>query len=278
MSFYERVAYADVELKSGEVLRSENLRIQFEIEKTKTSTPNSAEIKISNLSDEIRSKIREKDALVRLYAGYKNDIGPVLLFVGNSQHIINMWETPDIVTHIEAQDGQRSLRETRISLSYGDKTSANVIVTRLANELGFPLRQDFDISGFYQGFSFNGLARDGLDKVTKRFGYSWLIINNEILIVKREGNTGNVAVVLSSETGLVNSPEKLNYQEGRLEEAIEKELEWKVTSLLNPRLNPGALVDIRSKQATGLFQIEKVRHYGDTRGDQWYSELELKAR
>lgn len=277
MTFYERTAALEVELKNADVLRIEDLRVEFQIEKTKDSTANKAEIKVTNLNKETRATIREKDALVRLFAGYKNDLGAVLLFTGNAQHIVNSWETPDIVTSIEAQDGQRVLRETRASFSYGNRTSANVIVNRLANEIGLPLRQDFNIEGDYQGYSFNGLARDGMDEITRRFGYAWSIQDGEIQIVKREGNTGRVAVVLSPETGLVNTPERLIDQEGEFEEALEKELEWKLTSLLNPRLSPGALVELQSEQANGIFQIEKVRHFGDTRGTDWYSEIEVKG-
>lgn len=147
MTFYTRTAAADIELKNGDVLRIKNLRIKFDIEKTRDSTANKAKIEITNLSQETRSKIREKDALVRLFAGYSGDLGAVLLFVGNAQHIVNDWETPDIVTKIEAQDGMRTVRETRTSFSYGNRTSVNTIVNRLANELGIPLRQDFDIPG-----------------------------------------------------------------------------------------------------------------------------------
>jgi len=278
MTFYNRVAAVDIELKSGEVLRVRGLRIEFQIEKTKNSTANKAEIKITNLSEDTRTKIREKDALVRLFAGYEQDLGAVLLFTGNAQRIVNTWETPDIITNIEAQDGQRTLRETRASFSYGNKTSANVILNRFANELGLPLRQDFNIEGSYQGYSFNGRAKDGIDEITRRFGYQWSIENGEILIVPKSGNTGRIATKLTPQTGLVNTPERLIDQEGEFDEALEKELEWKITSLLNPRLSPGSLVDIESKQANGLYQIEKVRHYGDTRGGDWYSEIEVKSR
>jgi len=278
MTFYNRVAALDVELKSGEVQRTENLRIEFQIEKTKDSTANKAEIRVSNLSQETRAKIRERDALVRLYAGHSQDLGLALLFIGNSQHIVNNWETPDVITQIEAQDGQKVLRETRTSFSFSGRISANVILTRLAGALGLPLRRNFNVPGYYEGFTFNGRAKDGLDQVTRRFGYTWSVVDNEILIVPKAGNTGSVAVRLSPETGLVNTPERMNDQEGEFEEALEKELEWKITSILNSRLNPGALIDLDSKQAKGLFQIEKVRHYGDTRGQDWYSEMEVKPR
>lgn len=277
MALFKRTVAIDVELKNNDVLRIRNLRVEFQIEKTKDPTANKAEIKITNLSDETRARIREKDALIRVFAGYEGDLGLVLLFSGNIQHLANDWATPDIVTKIEAQDGQRQLRESRASFSYGNRTSANTILNRLANEIGLPLRQDFNVPGSYQGFSFNGRARDGMDEVCRRFGYTWSIQDGEILIVPRSGNTGRVATLLSSNTGLINTPERLSDQEGELDGAIEKELEWKLTSLLNPRLSPGALVQLESKQAKGLFQTEKVRHYGDTRGKSWYSEIEVKG-
>jgi hypothetical protein len=277
VTFYKRTVAVDVELKSGEVLRVRDLRVQFQIEKTKDSTPNKAEIKITNLSEETRSKIREKDALIRVFAGYQNDLDAVLLFVGNSQHIINKWETPDIVTHIEAQDGQRTLRETRSNFSYGNNTSANTILNKLAGDLEIPLRQDFNVPGTYQGYSFNGRAKDAIDEITRKAGYEWSITDNELLILPANGNTGSVAAKLTPESGLINAPERANDQEGEFEEALEKELEWKITSLLNPRLYPGALVEIDSKQAKGMFQIENVRHHGDSRGNEWYSEIEVKS-
>lgn len=278
MTFYKRVAAADIELKSGEVLRVEDLKIEFSIEKTKDSNPNKAEIKIANLNQETRTRIREKDALIRLFCGYEQDLGLQLIFVGNAQHIVNRWETPEIITHIEAQDGQRTLRETRLSVSYGNRISANQLINRFANEMGIPLKQDFNIEGSYNSYSFSGRAKDAIDEITRRFGYTWSVEDNEILVVPKFGNAERVAVKLTPESGLVNTPERLADQEGKLEEAIEKELEWKLTSLLNPRLFPGGLVDLESKQATGVFQIEKVRHYGDTRGDAWYTEIEVKPR
>lgn len=278
MSFYKRISYIDIELKSGEVLRVEDLRIEFQIEKTKDETPNKAEIKITNLSEEIRTKIKEKDALVRVFAGYEQDIGAVLIFTGNSQHLINRWQTPDIVTTIEAQEEIRLLRETRVSFSFQNETPANLIINKIANEFGLPLRNDFDIDGTYQGFSFNGLAKDALDKVTKRFNYKWSIENGELIIVPKFGSLDIAAVKLTATSGLINTPERLIDQEGEFEEALEKELEWKIQSLLNPRLSPGGLVELESKQANGVFQIETVKHVGDTRGQSWYSELELKSR
>lgn len=278
MPFYNRTVAADVELKSGSVLRIENLRVKFQIEKTSDSTANKAEIEITNLSRDTRSRIREKDALIRLFAGYTGDLGAVLLFTGNAQRIVTDIETPDIVTKIEAQDGQRTLRESRTSFSYGDRTSVNTIVNRLANELGIPLRQDFSIPGFYNGYSFNGRAKDGLDAICRNAGYEWSVQDNEIQIIPVGGNTGQIAVNLTPETGLVNEPERLADQEGELEEALEKELEWRITSLLNPRLTPGGLVNIESQITTGVFTVEKVRHYGDSRGKEWYSEIEVKPR
>ncbi len=278
MTFYNRSVAADIELKNGDVLRITGLRVKFQIEKTRDSTTNKAEIEITNLTQQTRSRIREKDALIRLFAGYEGDLGAVLLFVGNAQRIVNDWETPDIVTKIEAQDGMRTVRQTRTSFSYGNRTSVNTIVNRLANELGVPLRQDFNIPGFYDGYSYNGRAKDALDEITRQAGYDWSIQDNELLIIPQNGSTERIGVKLTRDSGLVNLPERLADQEGEFEEALDTELEWRITSLLNPRLTPGGLVEIDSQQVAGVFSVEKVRHYGDSRGQDWYSEIEVKPR
>lgn len=279
MTFYKRVAAVDVELKSSEILRIKDLRISFEIKKTNKSNANTAKIEITNLSQNTRSKLREFDALCRLSAGYEDEGGATLLFVGYSQHILNKRQPPDIVTQIEAQDGIRNLREGRVNISYAAGTSAQSIVNRLTQELNYPVRQNVNVVGnFSGGYIFNGRAKDAMDEVLSRFDFQWGIVNNEIQIFPRGSSIDDVAVLLSPQTGLVNAPERCNHKNGQLEKAEKDEPEWKLTSLLNPRLNPGGLVDVRSKDITGVFKIDTVRHYGDTRGNEWYSEIEVRTR
>jgi len=279
MTFFNRVYAVDVELKSKEILRIEGLRMTFEIKKNSKADANTAKIEIYNLSETHRAKLREHDALVRLSAGYEGEGGATLLFVGNTQYMVNKRQRPDIVTEIEAQDGQRNLRESRISISYAGGTSAQTIVNRLSQELNFPVRQNIPITGTYlSGYSFNGRARDAMDEVVAKYGYQWNILNNEIQIYPKGGSADDVAVLLSPSTGLILTPERCNYKDGKFEKAEPDEPEWRITSLLNPRLSPGSLVEMDSRDVKGTFKVDSVRHFGDTHGNEWYSQIEVRSR
>lgn len=277
MTFFRRSAAIDVELKSGEILRVRDLRIAFEVSKENKPSANKAEIKIYNLSQTTRNKLREKDALVRVFCGYEGEGGAGLVFVGNAQYIVNEWQTPEIVTTIEAQDGIRATRESRVSLSYGNNTKAKTVLDRVIGEMGLIPRQTYATNGFFpQGYSFNGRCKDSLDEICNRFGLTWTIVDNQIQILQKGSDTERVYLI-SPESGLINTPERCEDQEGDLEKGRTDSPEWKVTSLLNPSLNPGDRMELRSKDANGIFKIDTVKHMGDTRGQEWYTVCEVRS-
>jgi hypothetical protein len=277
MTFFNRRAAIDVELKSGEVLRIENLRVEFDVQKENKAAANKASIRVYNLSENSRSKIRERDAFVRVFCGYEGEGGAGLVFVGNAQFIFSQWETPDIVTIIEAQDGIKTTRESRTSFGYGPGTSAQTVLNRIIGDMDLIPRQSFNASGTYpNGYAFNGRCRDALDEVCGKFGLTWSVVDNQIQILPTGGSTNRV-YLLSPETGLINTPERLANQDGDLDGAKRTEAEWKLTCLMNPNLNPGDRVEIRSRQAAGIFRIDKLQHVGDTRGSDWYTIVEVRG-
>ena len=58
------------------------LRVAFEIVKDATSKTNKSKIKIWNLSDKSLDIIEKEDIMIDLSVGYKEDIGPVRIFIG----------------------------------------------------------------------------------------------------------------------------------------------------------------------------------------------------
>ena len=50
---------------------------------------------------------------------------------------------------------------------------------------------------------------------------------------------------------------------------------WRMTSLLLPTINPGDLVKLESRTVQAFQRVEAVRHYGDSAGGDWQSELQL---
>ena len=51
-----------------------------------------------------------------------------------------------------------------------------------------------------------------------------------------------------------------------------------VRALLIPQLSPGRVVALSSRETSGFYRVEKVTYQGDTRGQDWYADLELKPR
>lgn len=62
-------------------------------------------------------------------------------------------------------------------------------------------------------------------------------------------------------SGLISSPEML--EEGG----------FKFHSLLRHEFNPGHLVSVASKYVNAVFLIQRLEHTGETRGNDWYSDL-----
>lgn len=290
MPLFDRRAAVEVETLSGEALRVDGLRIAFDVLKTRTSATNTCEVNIWNLSPDSRAKIREKDAFFRVLAGYGED-GLEQIFVGRAQFALSQRDTPDFVTRIEVQDGVRELREFRVSVSFRPGATVQQVLLELVRLLRLPLRQAFSASGSYpRGYTYVGPVKEALDQVCRRAGLEWSVQDGQILITaERIGRGQDTALVISPETGLIGSPERINYIKGELdgddsgaakrgENADETpDPEWRVLSLLRPRVLPADIVEIRSETIEGRFLVDSVRHSGDTRGQDWYTELELRG-
>lgn len=52
---------------------------------------------------------------------------------------------------------------------------------------------------------------------------------------------------------------------------------YKVKSLLQPLIEPGSFVQLKTKSILGeFFRVEKLTHSGDTHGNEWHTELLLR--
>jgi hypothetical protein len=54
-------------------------------------------------------------------------------------------------------------------------------------------------------------------------------------------------------------------------------LGYKVKTLLQPLVEPGGYVQVKSKGVDGeFFRVEELTHTGDTHGNEWHTELTLR--
>lgn len=276
MALFNRVAavYVDDTNTRTEI---KNVRITFSCEKTVTSTKNKASISIYNLKKATRDLIEKDDIQITLLAGYEDESGEEILFRGDVTYVRHRIATPDIITEIEIKDGHIALRESRLSESFKPGTTIDKIVSKLGNSLGVPVKEISSNlkESFSNGFSVVGPVKDSLDKILDKMDLEWHIIDGELEILDKHQPNTETAIVISSGSGLLSSPEPVITDSTALKGAKDSKKKLNVKSLLLPKLNPGRKIVLESINYEGIYRIETVNHSGDTHGGDWTSVCEV---
>ena len=281
------------------------LRIAFSIQKGSTKNPNKCSVKIWNAAPETRALIEVIGNVLILKAGYAEDIGAKTIFSGNVTRALTVREGPDLVTELEMEDGFLEFRDSKVSLSFSKGATTEQVINELAKKFGLavrPLPEDIAKKQYSAGFAFVGRVRDALDKACDHTGLEWSIQNREIQIIKKGGVFKQKAYLISPETGLLGSPSKESKtmtekaaakegitadqpgvsrttkrdKDGEVQEVL-RVFGYKVKSLLQPIIEPGGYVQLKSKGINGeFFRVEELVHNGDTHGNDWHTELTLR--
>ena len=302
---FNRVASLVVGKEGGKGKELAGLRFSFSIQKGSTKTPNQCTVKVWNAAPDTRALIEVIGNVLILKTGYSEDIGATTIFTGNVTRTLTVREGPDWITELELQDGFVEFRDAKVSLSFGKGATVLQVVTAISKKFGLPVRPlpaDVAKKQDPAGFAFVGRVRDAMDKACENGGLEWSIQNREIQIIKKGGVFKQKAYLLTPDTGLIGSPmqesktmtEKAAAKEGitanqpgvrkttkrdkdgEVQEVLQV-LGYKVKTLLQPLIEPGGYVQVKSKGIDGeFFRIEELTHVGDTHGNEWHSELTLR--
>jgi hypothetical protein len=270
----------------------ETFRIQFEVIKTIQSVPNTARIRIYNLSKDSENKIRGEFDEVLVNAGYKGS--ELLIFRGNLRHIFRLPEAPSFITDIDAADGDRDFRKSIVNETLAAGTSSSqlldkVMATFKTTKKGHVVIKEKARS---RGKVISAPARQVLDDLARDSGAHWSIQNGNLEIVPVDSTLPTEAIVLSPETGLLGTPQ-----------IDDKGITAKC--LLNPRIRvngkvkidniffqarihkqtpkkPGSKAKPKSHELTrldpdGIYKVVAIKHSGDTRGEEWLTEVKCIA-
>lgn len=283
MTKFNRVANLDIRLTNSTFtgyigsLNISNLRIAFQILKSLSWSTNTASIQIYNISPSKRAQIKDYGDEVTINAGYSEDTGAQLLFVGDTTKVTHIFDQPDIITSLQCGDGERILNQKLISVSYAERISARTVIEQIAEKMGVNVAFFAPSSDlvYEQGFQGTDLAKNVLDKVTKYLGLTWSIQNKNLYILQENGSTTKPPAVISQNTGMIGVPERYTYKRRDLFRAGPKQ-GYKVKTLLRPEILPGDKVNIISQQINldDVFFVDSVVHKGDTYGSVWESEWE----
>ncbi len=259
------------------------LRVTFGIEKSDNRDPNRATVEIYNLSGTNRKTLQAGSDLAQtmrgagqvydwplvVKAGYVGSKAQI--FSGDIVYADSRLNGTEWVTTIEAEDGGNAFRSARLSKSYGKGTTVAQVLTDLAAALGvglgnsaakFAAGSERGYLSFVNGVAVNGKVSKLLDKYVTSAGYRWSIQDGQLQVLGPDETLLDSIAVISSLTGLVGSPE-------RGEKGIVK-----LRSLLQPTIQPGRRCQVVSRMVSGQYKALAVKHFGDTFGQDWYTEFE----
>lgn len=281
-SLYGRKYRVLVSNSNGVALDVSQLRVTFKIIKTVMMQPNMSEIVIYNLSPETENTIIKEGNRVIIEAGYEGEqYGKI--FDGNViQPIRDKEDGTTYKLTLSALDGDRFFNYGLYTGSFTRGLTTRQQVSELSSKAKIPSELGDISSGLSsakltRGKVVFGLARDYLRQLAKTENATFYLDDGKVNIIKASDLPTGKQFDLSPASGLIGVPAQAEYG---------------VTAkmLLNPRvgLNKYIHIDnslVRAKQVElgtiqrsldrdGLYRVIKITHTGDTRGTEWYTEVE----
>lgn len=281
--YFERVCRVTV--LNREAIIIQDHRIKFEVTKSIKQQENAAKIEIYNLSALTRKKIGLEQSIVQLEAGYKSNQGLIQIGQGTICQVASIRDKTDTISRFLLKDGLKNIKSTILSISYENDVKLSDILNKISSEANLSLKiVGLDASTTIRGgYTMLGGIDSQLNDLASSFAFKWSIQNNVLLIVGNKQNNLEQILLLTPTTGLILNPETLKKPSQKLQKLKDKgqlstEINlYTVQALLQPQLQLNDVIAIESQDLSGKFRVQKITHSGDTRGNDWYSDLEVRS-
>lgn len=274
---------------------ADGLDFRFDVSANTEREPNTAEIRIWNLSEERRGTIEGKrNAVVVLEVGYEGFDELHELFRGEVDVARSRRDGSDFLTTIQAGDGERAFRGARASTSLRRNATVKDAARQLADQIKVEAGNMLDQLGkgkigltdkFESGTVLDGSASDELDRLARSAGLDWSIQGGAIQMAPRGQGVPGDPVLLTSDfggnveidddglpvtraeganTGLIGSP------------SIDTDGNVQATALIIPELTPGRRVKVQSSSVEALGYIREASYAGSSFEQQWHVDMNIK--
>lgn len=264
-------------VNGADVALTEQLKVDFSVSKGIGSKQNTATISIWNLTASHRKQLGEEFDTIELKVGYRDgDLSTI--FKGNIRDVTHTKETADVKSEMECGDGDEAYSKGAVSKTFPSGTKPKEVVDYLAGEMPGATKGEMkgidDLPAYKRPISLYGWSWSEMDKLGREHGFYWSIQNGQIEAVKNDRALQGTTVI-SRETGMLGIPE-----------ITDKGV--KIKALLNPKVAPGRLIDVRSDfldeesgrdkrksdEGGGIFRVSDVTFSGTNRGDEFHVEAE----
>lgn len=267
-----------------------NLRIRFSVRRGDLKTPNSADIRVYNVSDQTAQRAQKEFERIVLQAGYAGNFG--VIFDGTIKQVRRGRESQtDTYIDITAADGDSAYNFAvmNTSLAAGSTPDDHLEAALKSMESrGITMGDSGALSAnkLPRGKVMFGMTRDYLDTLGKTQDLSWSFQDGKLTLIPNTAYLPGEAVVVNSATGMVGLPEQT--QNGIT-----------VKMLLNPSVKVGRRLQINNASiqqmryglaigddpvtrkalvsvyldADGFYRSIVVNHSGDSRGNEWYTDV-----
>lgn len=259
------------------------LRAVFSIDKSMSAEPNRSTIQIYNLAPATQNFILSSAKRIIVEAGYENSEQYGLIFDGDIVKALRRAaQSIDKITEVIAQDGDMFLNSGFISVSYSAGQTTESVLSQMAgvadDEMTMgSVSNDLKGTKLARGKAIFGQPKDYAAMLAKSEGALFYVNDRKINLVKPGDLPEGEIVDLSPSSGLIGTPEQTD-------DGISAKC------LLNPLLNVNKLVHIsnefvqetseigRASLSSGVYKIIKLKHTGDTNGNDWYTEFDGVAQ
>jgi len=263
------ILLADLFGRSGEIIIGSlkfdynEYDYEFIIEFDNDSEPNTGEVRIYNLSQDTISKIT-KDTAIIVNAGYQNDTGTI--FAGNIDEVIIERNDIDEIVKLNVGDATDRWLNTKVNKSYKAGIKASQILNDITSLFGLEIGQisltnDIVYKG---GKVVSGSLSQTIKSIVNDCDSKFTIVNGTI-IISTKGYGRTTAVVLNSDTGLVESPTRL--------EQKTNDAEYKVRALLQNKVTTDSIIKVESSTLNGLCRVIRGKHIGND--NDYITEMEV---
>ena len=272
--FFKRKLKVTLSTLQKAYVYDETFKITFEVQRVaEATTPDKATIKIYNpLMNDVIESIQ--DAYVVIETGYETQTG--IIYRGDVSAAMLYREENDVILEISAGDGEEANKKEEQKAYAKGTPQAKIILDIAQNlKLEFAAGLEKKINSIFTDKKKAKTIIKGvrsvqkLAELLKEKDYIPCITNNVLDIAETLKPTQDPAIVLTSETGLLDNPvrKKTKRKIGKKQEVLVDAISFK--ALLIPGLFPKRQIKIDSEFFTGFYVIESINYSGDTRGDDW---------
>ena len=257
-----------------------DLRVTFKIEKLLSGMPNKCELKIYNLKQSNRDYIKNVAKRVEIF------INDILLFKGNITRAYSLKSKTEWISQIFIFDGNLDLYKS-INKSVPKGSSQMDVFNQVIDEATNTSKGMLNgikncISkkrSLLKKIYLSGSIKEFLDRLSKDCGFDYSINSDKIDTVPKTDLLRDLPIfVINQANGMIGSPE-INLTGSKVKTLLNPILEvgrgYKLEAL-NMKINMGNdyFSNPNAFSGKGVYKITKISHYGDTHGNDGYSEIE----